>query len=91
MAKTLTVSKRRRNTIGGTKHTVLSILATVFFLGLSLIIAFPLFAGLLASFRPGRELIRKKLGLEEQDAKAQAMTITLLLNSEGKKMGKTQS
>ena len=27
----------------------------------------------------GRELIRKKLGLEEQDAKAQAMTITLLL------------
>ena len=39
----------------------------------------------------GSELIRKKLGLEEQDAKAQAMTITLLLNSEGKKMGKTQS
>lgn len=39
----------------------------------------------------GRELIRKKLGLEEQDAKAQSMTITLLLNSEGKKMGKTQS
>ncbi|MCQ2507920.1 MAG: tyrosine--tRNA ligase, partial [Dorea sp.] len=39
----------------------------------------------------GRELIRKKLGLEEADAKAQAMTITLLLNSEGKKMGKTQS
>ena len=39
----------------------------------------------------GRELIRKKMGLEEQDAKAQAMTITLLLNSEGKKMGKTVS
>ena len=39
----------------------------------------------------GRELIRKKLGLEEADAKAQAMTITLLLNSEGKKMGKTVS
>ena len=39
----------------------------------------------------GRELIRKKLGLEEEDAKAQAMTITLLLNSEGKKMGKTVS
>ncbi len=39
----------------------------------------------------GRELIRKKLGLEEKDAKAQAMTITLLLNSEGKKMGKTVS
>ena len=39
----------------------------------------------------GRALIRKKLGLEEKDAKAQAMTITLLLNSEGKKMGKTVS
>ena len=37
----------------------------------------------------GRELIRRKLGLEEKDAKAQSMTITLLLNSEGKKMGKT--
>jgi tyrosyl-tRNA synthetase len=35
----------------------------------------------------GRELIRRKL--ERDDA--HAMTITLLLNSEGKKMGKTQS
>ncbi len=39
----------------------------------------------------GRELIRKKMGLEDKDAKAEAMTITLLLNSEGKKMGKTVS
>ena len=39
----------------------------------------------------GRELIRKKLSLSEKEAKAQAMTITLLLTSEGKKMGKTQS
>ena len=37
----------------------------------------------------GRELIRKKMGLDDKDAKAEAMTITLLLNSEGKKMGKT--
>ncbi|MCR5001085.1 MAG: tyrosine--tRNA ligase [Lachnospiraceae bacterium] len=34
----------------------------------------------------GRELIRKKLGKSD----AEAMTITLLLNSEGKKMGKTE-
>ena len=34
----------------------------------------------------GRELIRKKLGKND----AEAMTITLLLNSEGKKMGKTE-
>ncbi len=39
----------------------------------------------------GRELIRRKYGLNEKDAFAQAMTITLLLTSEGKKMGKTQS
>ncbi|MCD7918575.1 MAG: tyrosine--tRNA ligase [Clostridiales bacterium] len=35
----------------------------------------------------GRELIRRKLGKED----AEAMTITLLLNSEGQKMGKTVS
>ncbi len=35
----------------------------------------------------GRELIRRKLGKYD----AEAMTITLLLNSEGKKMGKTVS
>ncbi len=65
MAKTQTVKKRRvSNTIGGTKHTVLSILATVFFGGLAALIAFPLFAGLLASFRPGRELIRKGLSID---------------------------
>ncbi len=34
----------------------------------------------------GTELIRRKLGKD-----AYAMTINLLLNSEGKKMGKTQS
>ena len=36
----------------------------------------------------GRNLIRKKLGNE---TRSEAMTITLLLNSEGKKMGKTAS
>ncbi len=39
----------------------------------------------------GRELIRRILGKSEEEADAQAMTITLLLNSEGKKMGKTVS
>ncbi len=38
-----------------------------------------------ANMLGGTELIRKKLGKD-----AYAMTITLLLNSEGKKMGKTQ-
>ncbi len=35
----------------------------------------------------GRELIKRKLGADDSEA----MTITLLLNSEGKKMGKTAS
>ena len=39
----------------------------------------------LANMLGGTELIRKKLGKD-----AHAMTITLLLNSEGKKMGKTE-
>ena len=39
-----------------------------------------------SNMRGGTELIRRKLGKN-----ACAMTITLLLNSEGKKMGKTQS
>ena len=39
-----------------------------------------------SSMLGGTELIRRKLGKD-----AYAMTITLLLNSEGKKMGKTQS
>lgn len=39
-----------------------------------------------SSMLGGTELIRRKLGKD-----AHAMTITLLLNSEGKKMGKTQS
>ena len=39
-----------------------------------------------ANMLGGTELIRRKLGKD-----AYAMTITLLLNSEGKKMGKTQS
>ena len=40
----------------------------------------------LSNMLGGTELIRRKLGKD-----AQAMTITLLLNSEGKKMGKTAS
>ena len=40
----------------------------------------------LSNMLGGTELIRRKLGKD-----AHAMTITLLLNSEGKKMGKTQS
>ncbi|MCR5416587.1 MAG: carbohydrate ABC transporter permease [Pseudobutyrivibrio sp.] len=46
------------------KRMIGSVLATGFFLILSLIIIFPVFAGLLASFRPGKELIRRGLSID---------------------------
>ncbi len=57
MSKEKTVSSSPKIKIG-------SILATGFFLILSLIILFPVFAGLLASFRPGKELIRRGLSID---------------------------
>lgn len=46
------------------KHIICSILGTGFFVCLCAIISFPVLAGLLASFRPGTELIRKGLALD---------------------------
>ena len=46
------------------KRTFLSILATGWFAILSIIIVFPLVAGLIASFRPGTELIRRGLSID---------------------------
>lgn len=46
------------------KRTFLSILATGWFAILSIIIVFPLIAGLIASFRPGTELIRRGLSID---------------------------
>ena len=48
---------------GKTRRIVGTILGTGFFAVLSLIIIFPVFAGLLASFRPGTELIRRGLSI----------------------------
>lgn len=45
------------------KHTILSVISTAFFAILGFLVIFPVFAGLLASFRPGRELIRKGLSI----------------------------
>lgn len=48
---------------GKIKRTILTILATGFFVCLCGVIIFPVFAGLLASFRPGTELIRRGLAI----------------------------
>ncbi|MBE5876566.1 MAG: carbohydrate ABC transporter permease [Lachnospiraceae bacterium] len=46
------------------KRRIFSVLATAWFAALSFIIAFPLVAGLIASFRPGTELIRRGLSID---------------------------
>ncbi|MFA9377866.1 MAG: carbohydrate ABC transporter permease [Lachnotalea sp.] len=53
-----------KNTIGGTKTKLLSVLSTGLFTFICALIVFPVFAGLLASFRPGKELIRKGLSID---------------------------
>lgn len=47
-----------------TKRTILTVISTAFFAVLSFVIVFPLVAGLIASFRPGTELIRRGLSVD---------------------------
>lgn len=49
---------------GSSKKTVGTVLATGVFVVLCLLVAFPLVAGLLASFRPGTQLIRRGLAID---------------------------
>ena len=46
------------------KRRILTFASTAFFAVLSFIIVFPLLAGLIASFRPGTELIRRGLSVD---------------------------
>ena len=58
------VSSNSVNKMGmSMKHKIGSTLATIFFVCLSFLIAFPVLAGVLASFRPGQELIRRGLSI----------------------------
>lgn len=61
MAKDAAISKKMGMS---SKQKILSVFATAWFAILSFVIVFPLFAGLLASFRPGTELIRKGLSID---------------------------
>jgi arabinosaccharide transport system permease protein len=54
----------RKNTIGGTKTKILRVLSTGLFASICALIVFPVLAGLFASFRPGKELIRKGLRID---------------------------
>ena len=57
------MAKNKKNRSGGAKTMIVTILSTGLFAVLSFLIVFPVFAGLIASFRPGRELIRKGLSI----------------------------
>jgi len=57
------MAKSNSEKVGGTKTTVLTVIGTGIFAVLSFLIVFPVFSGLLASFRPGREMIRKGLSI----------------------------
>lgn len=53
-----------KSQVGGTKTTVLTVLGTGLFVLLCFFIVFPVFAGFLASFRPGQQLMRNGLSID---------------------------
>lgn len=55
---------KTKSQVGGTKTTVLTVLGTGLFVVLCFFIVFPVFAGLLASFRPGQQLMRNGLSID---------------------------
>lgn len=56
--------KNHKNLSHTPSHIVKTVLGTGFFVVLCVIIVFPVLAGLLASFRPGTELIRRGLSID---------------------------
>ena len=59
-----TAPSKEKDKMGMTmKNRILSVFATGFFVILCALVVFPVFAGLLASFRPGSELIRRGLSI----------------------------
>lgn len=55
---------KNKSQVGGTKTTVLTVISTGLFVILCAIIVFPVFAGFLASFRPGKELMYNGLSID---------------------------
>lgn len=58
------MANSKSDQVGGTKTTVLTVLGTGLFVVLCFFIVFPVFAGLLASFRPGQLLMRNGLSID---------------------------
>ncbi len=58
------MAAKSKSQVGGTKTSVLTVLGTGLFVVLCFFIVFPVFAGLLASFRPGQQLMRNGLSID---------------------------
>lgn len=58
------MDEKKSSRVGGLKRTLLTCCGTAVFVFISLLVVFPIFAGFLASFRPGKELIRKGLAID---------------------------
>lgn len=58
------MAAKSKSQVGGTKTSVLTVLGTGLFVVLCFLIVFPIFAGLLASFRPGQQLMRNGLSID---------------------------
>lgn len=69
------------------KNKLLTVLSTVFFAILCFLVLFPVLAGFLASFRPGRELIRRGLSINLDSATMSLNNYTYLFswNTDSKK------
>lgn len=58
------MAAKSKSQVGGTKTSVLTVLGTGLFVVLCFFIVFPVFAGLLASFRSGQQLMRNGLSID---------------------------
>ncbi len=58
------MAAKSKSQVGGTKTSVLTVLGTGLFVVLCFFIVFPVFAGLLASFRPSQQLMRNGLSID---------------------------
>ena len=58
------MAAKSKSQVGGTKTSVLTVLGTGLFVVLCFFFFFPVFAGLLASFRPGQQLMRNGLSID---------------------------
>lgn len=74
---------KNKSQVGGTKTTILTILSTALFVFVCAIIVFPVLAGFLASFRPGKELMYNGLSINFDFATMSLSNYQYILSGNG--------